>query len=184
MLHSQRKPVLIAPKRLEPSPALEADLDVEMADDEPIVIVEPTDPDEDRLKAAEDEEGSAAPMTVEESETNKPSEDNNGGPCVPQEAADKPAKTQVTGITTDPVLLNQILHALSAKPVKSSPVFSVPVVTSESSLQALTPVNTTAAANHVPQARLLVASSNVYTIQAQTPIQARAGAPSQLCSSH
>ncbi|KAL7056545.1 hypothetical protein AAHC03_020888 [Spirometra sp. Aus1] len=177
MLHSQRKPVLIAPKRLEPSPALEADLDVEMADDEPIVIVEPTDPDEDRLKAAEDEEGSAAPMTVEESETNKPSEDNNGGPCVPQEAADKPAKTQVTGITTDPVLLNQILHALSAKPVKSSPVFSVPVVTSESSLQALTPVNTTAAANHVPQARLLVASSNVYTIQAQTPIQARAGAP-------
>nr|VZI10976.1 unnamed protein product [Spirometra erinaceieuropaei] len=180
MLHSQRKPVLIAPKRLEPSPALEADLDVEMTDDEPIVIVEPTDPDEDRLKAAEDEEGSAAPMTVEDSETNKPGEDNNGGPCVPQEAADKPAKTQVTGITTDPVLLNQILHALSAKPVKSTPVFSVPVVTSESSLQALTPVNTTAAANHVPQARLLVASSNVYTIQAQTPIQARAGAPQSI----
>ncbi|KAL7056546.1 hypothetical protein AAHC03_020888 [Spirometra sp. Aus1] len=169
MLHSQRKPVLIAPKRLEPSPALEADLDVEMADDEPIVIVEPTDPDEDRLKAAEDEEGSAAPMTVEESETNKPSEDNNGGPCVPQEAADKPAKTQVTGITTDPVLLNQILHALSAKPVKSSPVFSVPVVTSESSLQALTP-----SLNGIQTARIVASPLTVSQISPITTIDSSA----------
>ncbi|VDL90553.1 unnamed protein product [Schistocephalus solidus] len=180
MLHSQRKPVLIAPKRLEPSPALETDLDVEMADDEPIVIVEPTDPDEDRLKAAEVEESNGAPLTLEEPETNKLSEESNGGTCAPYEASDKPTKTQVTGITTDPVLLNQILHALSAKPVKSTPIFSVPVVSSESSHQTLAPVSTTATANHIPQARLLVASSNVYTIQAQAPIQARAGAPQSI----
>lgn len=138
-------------------------------EDEDFVILEPTDPDEDRLKAAE-----ALISASQQENTPVPAQ-------ISLPPSSKPEVISIdilkNGIPGDPAVLNQILKALTAKNQLQQPQQLTPSIATTISFPQTLPMTPTLSG----QPRFLVASTNnVLTLQA--PIQANGGAGSPVQS--
>ncbi|VDK41400.1 unnamed protein product [Taenia asiatica] len=97
-----------------PRPLKRVIMDID--EEEELVVVEPTDPDEDRLREATLQAQQEAAAAVAAQAVSEPIPPPPPPPSPPFSPPSEPMDSSKNVVTTDPVLLSQIIQALNAKP--------------------------------------------------------------------